>query len=186
MKIAIVGGAFNPPHIGHVILAQEVLELLKLDKAFFIPTNISPHKENNSIKADQRLELIKLAISGNKNFEALDVEIKRGGISFTIDTVKELKSNYPDDDFYLIIGSDIANSFSKWKDYQLLKQEVKVVVVNREKYPLKNKEGFIVVNITQLDTSSSQIRVKVKNNCSVRYLTGNKIAKYIQQYNLYK
>jgi len=186
MKIAILGGAFNPPHLGHLTVAQEVLEILGLDKVFFIPTNISPHKKNEEIDPNKRMEMVRLAISDNPKFQALDVEIKREGISFTIDTVRQLKTTYPEDEFYLITGSDLANSLSSWKDCQLLKKEVTIIVVNRQDYPLKEENSFELINITQLKVSSSQIRAKVKNNYSVRYLTGDKIANYIQQHNLYK
>ena len=186
MKIAILGGAFNPPHLGHLTVAQEVLEILGLDKVFFIPTNISPHKKNEEINSSQRIEMVKIAISDNSKFQALDIEVQREGVSFTIDTVKQLKVIYPDSEFYLVIGSDIANLFSSWKDYQLLKKEVTVVVVNRKSYPFKEKNNFRLLNITQLEISSSQIRDLVKNNRSVRYLTGDNIANYIQQHNLYK
>ena len=193
MKIGILGGAFNPPHIGHLILAQEILETLGLDKVFFIPTNISPHKQVSNADAESRLEMLRLATSGNKNFEVLDLEIKRGGTSFTIDTVRELKKNYSRDEFYLIIGSDLADTLSTWKNYQDLKKEVKIAVANRKEYPFgdlslaeKDKDSYLAVNIRQIEISSSQIREMVKNKRSIKYLVSENVEDYIQQHNLFQ
>ena len=88
MKIGILGGAFNPPHIGHFIIAQDILDALKLDKVFFVPTNLSPHKGSNGVSGQVRLDMVELAISGNEAFQVLDLEITRGGTSFTIDTIR--------------------------------------------------------------------------------------------------
>ena len=186
MKIGILGGAFNPPHIGHLIIAQDILDVLKLDKVFFIPANSSPHKKNNAVDGQLRLEMVKLATAGNEAFEVLDVEIERGGTSFTIDTVRELAKKYPEDEFYLIIGSDLANEFSSWKNYQDIKKEVKVVVANRKEYPLDKKSAHLVVDIRQIELSSSQIRELVKNESSIRGLVKREVADYIREHDLYK
>ncbi len=108
MKIGILGGTFNPVHIGHLILAEEVREKLKLDKIIFIPTALPPHKDNMDIApAGDRLKMLKLAIKGNKFFGVSDIEIKRKGRSYTIDTIKELKNKFVNDELYFIIGSDL-------------------------------------------------------------------------------
>ncbi len=185
MKIGILGGAFNPPHIGHLVLAKEILEKVKLDKIFFIPTNISPHKESEGVGANERLKMVQLAIAGNKYLEALDLEIKRGGISYTIDTLNELKKKYPDDEFYLIIGSDLANNFSSWKDYKDIGKLAKIVVAKRDDYPLKSKDDFIVVNITQIDSSSSQIRELIKQKKPIDKLVPAKVLEHIKKHNLF-
>ena len=118
MKIGILGGTFNPPHLGHSALAIEAVEQLKLDKVLFVPTNIPPHKDIDNSDISSRRDMLKIVIAGNNKFEIEDCEIKRGGTSYTIDTVRELKKKYPDDQPYLIVGSDLANDFSSWKDYQ--------------------------------------------------------------------
>jgi nicotinate-nucleotide adenylyltransferase len=186
MKIGILGGAFNPPHIGHLVLATQILERVKLDKVFFIPTNISPHKESENVSADDRLKMVQLAVSDNKAFKVLDLEIKRGGVSYTIDTIKELKSKYPGDEFYLIIGSDLANNFSSWKDSKELDRIAKIVVAQRDNYPLKIENDFIVVNITQIDLSSSQIRELIKKEKPIDKLVPAKVLDYIKKHKLYK
>lgn len=173
-------------HIGHLVIAEGVLSSLELDKIFFIPTNISPHKENGMVSAEHRLKMLELALSRNKNFEALDLEIKRGGVSYTIDTVKELKNKYPDDELYLIVGSDLANAFSSWKDSGELKKAVKVVVACRDTYPLKQKDSFIIVKITQVDVSSSAVRKALKQGRSIKGLVNGDVVGYIEKHNLYK
>ena len=186
MKIGILGGAFDPPHNGHLVIAQDTLDAFKLDKIFFIPTNISPHKENGGITGEMRLEMVKLAISGNDAFEVMDLEIRRGGTSFTIDTVRELKKRYPEDEFYLIVGSDLANAFSSWKDSQELKGELKIIVANRKEYPLKDKNLYLVVDIRQVEVSSSGVRKLLKEGRSIECLAEKNVVDYIQKHNLYK
>ncbi len=186
MKIGILGGTFNPPHTGHLIIAQDILDALKLDKVFFVPTSTSPHKKNNGVDGQARLGMVKLATSGNEAFGILDLEIERGGTSFTIDTVRELKKRYPEDEFYLIIGSDLANEFSSWKNYEDIKKEVKVVVANRREYPLDKRSPYLVVDIRQIELSSSQIRELVKKGSSIKGLVKEEVANYIQEHNFYK
>ncbi|UCG35672.1 MAG: nicotinate-nucleotide adenylyltransferase [Candidatus Omnitrophota bacterium] len=186
MKIGILGGTFNPPHMGHLVLAQEVLDKLKLDKIFFIPTNIPPHKENEGIETKHRLAMVSLSMEANDSFELIDVEIKRGGISYTIDTLRQLIQQFPHDEFYLIVGSDLANDFSSWKEQQELKKLAKIVVACRDKYPLKKQDDFIVLDIIQINISSSQIRGLVKKGHSIRYLVPEAVASYIEEHHLYR
>jgi nicotinate-nucleotide adenylyltransferase len=185
MKIGILGGTFNPPHIGHLILAQEVKEKAGLDKVLFIPTNIPPHKESYNVDAHHRINMVKLAIAGNKDFAVSDIEIKRGGISYTIDTVRELKTIYPQAKFYLIAGSDLANAFPTWKYFDQLRRAITIIVVRRKEYPLKNKDQFPIINVFPMGIASSKIRNLVKQGLSIRYLVNDKIAGYIKQHKLY-
>ncbi|MFH1504701.1 MAG: nicotinate-nucleotide adenylyltransferase [Candidatus Omnitrophota bacterium] len=184
-SIGILGGTFNPPHIGHLVIAQDILEALELDRVFFIPTNISPHKETGNAGAAQRLEMTRLTIAENENFKVLDLEIKRGGTSYTVDTVRKLKDNYPNDELYLIVGSDLANTFSSWKDIQELKKLAKIVAAQRKNYPLKEKDSFLIVNIRQVDISSSRIRDLVKKGKSIRGFVKQGVVEYINQHRLY-
>ncbi|MEI8349105.1 MAG: nicotinate-nucleotide adenylyltransferase [Candidatus Omnitrophota bacterium] len=185
MKIGIIGGTFNPPHVGHLILAQEVCQKLQLDKIFFIPTNIPPHKESHNVQAGDRLNMTRLATVGESRFEVLDLEIKRGGVSYTIDTVRELKNQYPKTGFYLIVGSDLANDFPTWKYFEGLKKAVQIVVAKRRAYPLEKKNNFIVVDIVQMGISSSHIRGLIKKGFSVKYLVTDQVARYIRKHRLY-
>lgn len=186
MKLGILGGTFNPPHIGHLILACEVQQKLGLDRIFFIPTNIPPHKESHNVDADHRLRMVKLAIEGNLPFEVLDLEIKRGGVSYTIDTVRELKIRHPRGEFYLIVGSDLANDFPTWKYFAGLRKAVKIVVAKRRAYPLRIKDNFIKLDIVEMGISSSYIRGLIKKGFSIKYLVSDNVFAYIEKYKLYK
>ncbi|MDD4183621.1 MAG: nicotinate-nucleotide adenylyltransferase [Candidatus Omnitrophica bacterium] len=186
MRIGILGGTFNPPHVGHLILAQEVAQKLSLDKIFFIPTNIPPHKESHNVNGRDRLSMVKLTIKGDRRFEALDLEIKRGGVSYTIDTVRELKNKFKRAQFFLIVGSDLANDFPTWRYFENLKKAVNIVVAKRRAYPLKTKNRFIIVQIVQMGISSSYIRGLIKKGFSVKYLVIDSVAEYIEKHKLYK
>jgi nicotinate-nucleotide adenylyltransferase len=186
MKIGILGGTFSPPHLGHSALAIEALEHLKLDRVLLIPTNISPHKDNDSTSILKRLDMVKIMISSDQRIKIEDCEIKRGGTSYTIDTVRELKKKYPGDEFYLIVGSDLANDFSSWKSFPELKKETRIVVGCRNNYPLKEKDNFILLDIAQFYISSSQIRELIKKGHSIRHLVKDSVADYVEKHKLYK
>lgn len=186
MKLGILGGTFNPPHIGHLILAEEVRQQLSLSKVFFIPTNIPPHKEREDTSASHRLNMVNLAIEDNNFFEASDIEIKRGGVSYSIDTVLELRKKYPEDEFYFIVGSDLVSTFSSWHKFARLKQETNIVIARRDNFSLLVEENnFIIVDITQVRLSSSEIRDKIKKGYFPRYLVPDKVLNYIKKHNLY-
>ncbi|MCF7916144.1 MAG: nicotinate-nucleotide adenylyltransferase [Candidatus Omnitrophica bacterium] len=186
MKIGILGGTFNPPHIGHLILAQEVLEQFSLDKIFFIPTNNPPHKRNKQLDSKQRFLMTKLAVSGNSKFHVLDLELKRKGKSYTVDTIAELKNKYPKDKFYLIIGSDLAKNFKSWRNPEKIKKMVTVIVAKRRGSSFRSSKEFKQVDITQIELSSSQIRARIKKEKTIKYLVPEAIENYINKNNIYK
>lgn len=185
MKIGILGGTFNPVHLGHLILAQEMQSQLKLDKVIFIPTNIAAHKEEIKVSAKDRLAMLKLAVSDNPFFEVSDLEIKRGGVSYTIDTVETLKKDYPEDKLFLIIGSDLAKDFSTWKQPEILKKEITIVVAQRKEYFFDQNKWFLALPVTQVAISSSLIRELIKKNISIKYLVPEAVLQYIKENNLY-
>ena len=185
MKIGILGGTFNPPHIGHLILAQTAKDVLHLDRVLFIPTNTPPHKNTDLIDAGIRLKMAELAVEGCPYFNVLDWEIKRGGISYTVDTLYQLKAAYPEEDLFVIIGSDLANNFHAWKDYRKVQALSKIVVARRKSIPLKSSKGFIVIDIINVEITSSLVRKYVKEGLSVRYLLPHKVFDYIEENKLY-
>ena len=185
MRIGILGGTFNPPHIGHLVLAQTARDVLGLDRVLFIPTNTPPHKKTRLIDAKERFKMVKLAIKGCSYFQALDWEIKRGGISYTIDTLQQLRTKYPRADLFIIIGSDLANTFHTWKDYRKIQALSKIVVAKRKSNPLKNSKGFIALDIINIEITSSLVRKSIKKGLSVRYLLPKKVFDYIKRNGLY-
>jgi nicotinate-nucleotide adenylyltransferase len=188
MKIGILGGTFNPIHIGHLILAEEIREKLGLDKIVFVPTFIPPHKSSADVAEPRhRLAMIKAAIKGNKYFGVSDAEIKRKGPSYTIDTLKEFKDRYPGYDMYFITGSDLLNYLDAWKDLDQIITMVKFVVATRPGYPLEKIPSYIkTVDIRAVDISAFEIRQRVKEGKSFRYLVPEVVFGYIEKHSLYK
>ena len=188
MKIGILGGTFNPVHIGHLILAEEAREKIGLDKVIFVPTNLPPHKdEADVISAADRFKMIRLALKGNKHFLVSDVEIKRQGRSYTIDTLKSLKEKYPQDELYFIIGSDLLNYLAEWKDLGDILKMVKFVVATRPGYALEKIPAYITtLPIRAVDISGFDVRTRVRAGKSFRYLLPETVFKYILKKRLYK
>lgn len=186
MKIGILGGTFNPPHIGHIILAQEAQLRLGLDKIFFIPTNIPPHKASKEADSKHRFNMVQLMIEGEDCFAVMDLELKRGGVSYTVDTVRQLKAQFPQDDFVLIFGSDLANDFYKWKRFDELKRAVKIVVAQRKETLFKDKNDFSVIDIIQIGISSSMIRERIREGKPIKNLVKDNVFQYIKEHRLYE
>ena len=188
MKIGILGGTFNPIHIGHLILAEEAREKLGLDKVIFVPTFLPPHKVTSDIApASDRLTMIKLAIRSNKYLIVSDSEIKRNGRSYTIDTIKEFKEKFGSDDLYFIIGSDLLKYLEEWKDLNEIIKMVKFIAATRPGYPLERIPSYInTLPIRAVDISAFEIRECVKENKSFRYLLPERVFDYIKKRGLYK
>lgn|SRR3989338_908081 len=188
MKIGILGGTFNPIHIGHLILAEEVREKLKLDRIIFVPAYLPPHKDNSDIaKAPDRLKMVKLAIKGNRFFSVSDLEIKRDGRSYTIDTIKQFKEIYLEDELYFIIGSDLLKYLNEWKDLAQIIKMVKFIVATRPGYRLEEIPAYIsTVAIRAVDVSGYEIRKAIKDNNSFRYLVSDPVFSYINKKGLYR
>ncbi|MEW6101096.1 MAG: nicotinate-nucleotide adenylyltransferase [Candidatus Omnitrophota bacterium] len=188
MKIGILGGTFNPIHIGHLILAEEAREKLFLDRVIFVPAYLPPHKDNSDIApAEKRLSMVKLSVRGNKNFSVSDIEIKRDGRSYTIDTIKALKSKFPHDELYFIIGSDLLNYLDEWKDLGDIIKMVKFIAATRPGYPLEKIPSYIsTLPIRAVDISGFEIRKAIREGKSFRYLVSDAVYKYIQKRKIYK
>lgn len=200
-KTGIFGGAFDPVHNGHVHLAKEAISQLKLRRLLIIPTYESPHKSTKLLPFEQRAEMCRLAFSGigegythgSCKIEISDIEQKMGGISYTINTLRELKKLYPDERFYLIIGGDMLFSFTKWYKYESILKESTVCAAARggdnfaDMLEFANEVGRIKVIPTEsVDISSTEIREKLKNNESVSGLVPESVEKYIAENGLFK
>jgi len=188
MKIGILGGTFNPVHIGHLILAEEVREKLALDKIIFVPTALPPHKDNfNIASAKDRLKMLKLAVASNKFFTVSDIEIKRQGRSYTIDTLKEFRTKYQQDELYFIIGSDLLKYLGEWKDLTQILAMVKFIAATRPGYALERIPPHIkTLAIRAVDVSGFEVRQCVAQNKSFGYLVTDKVFDYIKRKKLYR
>jgi nicotinate-nucleotide adenylyltransferase len=131
VRIGILGGTFDPIHVGHIGAARVAMQCARLDRVLFIPSATPPHRGPAEADARQRLETTRLAIGDVKGFEVSDLEVRRGGKSFTSDTILELKRTHPDDELFLILGWDAARLFSTWHQPERIRAEASVVVVGR-------------------------------------------------------
>ncbi|MDO9464183.1 MAG: nicotinate-nucleotide adenylyltransferase [bacterium] len=193
MRIGIMGGTFNPIHYGHLVSASEVCSKFKLDKVIFVPSSINPLKNtSNLVGAHHRLKMIKLAIADNPRFEDSDIEIKRGGASYTIDTIKTFVKKYGKDvNIYFIIGTDAFLEINSWASPDALLRMCKFIVTTRPGYDIKEaklvfKKYIEIMKITYLKISSSDIRERIKSGTPIRYLLPKKVEDYIQKHELYK
>lgn len=189
-RIGIMGGTFDPVHIAHLVIAQEVLEKLKLRQVWFVPSFIPPHKKDNRVsKPQHRLKMLKLATENDKRFSISDVELKRKGISYTVDTLKELSLSNPGIKLYLILGVDNLKYLSTWKEPEEVYGLAQVVLVRRPGYrlPSGNRwvEKAVTIEAPLWEVSSSQIRERVKAGLSISYWVPEKVRKYIEKHKLY-
>jgi len=187
-RIGILGGTFNPPHLGHLVLAREVLNKLKLDKVLFIPAYIPPHKKIKDNNAYLRYRMVLLACKGNSKFEVSKIELERKTISYSVDTLQKLWNRYGKDiELFFIIGSDSLDELENWKDIDKILRLAKLIVVNRPGFPVKRVSSKIKqIKIPALDISSSMIRDRMRNSKSIRYLVPELVRKFIIKNKLYK
>jgi len=189
-KIGIFGGTFDPIHMGHLITAQSVREIRELDKIIFIPAFISPHKTSaDASSTEHRANMIKIAIEDVPFFEYSDIEIKKGGISYTVDTLSELKKVY--DEIEFIVGYDNIFSFHKWKDPDDILKLAKIIVLKRKSSlppPFEDKyyHQAIFVQTRGIEISATDIRERVKNNQPIHFLVPQKVKEYIYEQKLYR
>ena len=193
IKTGVFGGAFNPVHKGHVRLAEEAVKQLKLKRLLIIPTYDSPHKETKLLPFEDRAEMCRRAFGHIEGVEISDIEVKLGGKSFTINTIRELKSLYPEDQFFLLIGGDMLFSFESWFKYESILKEAKVCAIARDEDSLvdmmeyANELGRIKVLPTKaIEISSTEIREKAARGEDISDLVPDGVAEYIAQNGLYR
>jgi nicotinate-nucleotide adenylyltransferase len=187
-RIGILGGTFNPPHLGHMVLAQESLRRLKLDKVIFIPAFMPPHKEVKGASARLRHKMVTLACKGNPRFEVSKIEIKRRAVSYSVDTLRKLRSRYGKGaQLFFITGSDSLEALGSWKDINEILKLARFVVAARPDFPVgKLKRGITLIRIPAIGVSSTMIRDRLRLSQPVRYLVPEVVRKFIKEKRLYK
>lgn len=190
-----LGGTFDPIHFGHLNLAIEMLEKHKLDRIFFCPASHSPEKIDQPIaSADQRFTMVRLAIEPISSFSVTNLELQRSGPSYTIETIRQLKMEYPEADFHLILGEDLLKGLTNWKDVEVLFQLAPPLVGSRHqslsvtwklfsRFKKKICEGFTPIPL--LDISSSALRKRLKEGAYCGHLIPAKVLDYIERNHLY-
>ena len=212
MKIGILGGTFNPIHIAHLRIAEEVRDRFDLVQVVFVPAAAPPHKPLvDDLPFASRYEMVRLSIAGNPSFDLSDIEGRRGGKSYSVDTLRALRSERPDDELFFIIGSDSFIDFGSWHEYATIFSLCNIVVVERPGAPVAAPDNALPVSIAHefcyyaaekrlahrsgysiyylegvpLDISSSAVRELARLGRSVRYLVPEAVEHYIKEQRLY-
>lgn len=213
LRVGLFGGSFNPIHIGHLRAAEEVREAQRLDRVLFIPAALPPHKRTHQLATpQQRLEMVRLAIAGNPYFRVSDIELRRSGRSYSVDTLRELRQKFPNWHLYFIVGSDAFAEIHTWKEFEQLFALAHFVVVSRPGGPvaplprllpvvtrrafwyappglqLVHESGHRVTfqPITGFDVSATTIRRHLKRGRSIRYLVPAAVEQYIARHQIYQ
>jgi nicotinate-nucleotide adenylyltransferase len=209
--IGIYGGTFDPVHFGHLRPALDVLQVLQLDQVRFIPCGIPPHRSSPLATAQQRAQMVQLAIAAQPKFVLDDREITRQGKSYMVDTLMSLRQEFATTDLCLIVGIDAFNEFDSWKDWQTIINTTKLVIAHRPSYPLKEQRwkpalseyvaqhqqtdtaqfgecrapAVFFCPVTQLEISSTRIRESLSAGLEATYLLPASVIEYIRQHKLY-
>jgi nicotinate-nucleotide adenylyltransferase len=193
MLVGIMGGTFDPIHTGHLIAAERARVGAGLDQVWFMPTNVSPHK-SNAPKAStlQRWDMVCRAVESNPHFHPTDIEIQKGGVSYSIDTIELLCERYPDVEFLYIIGADMVQYLPKWHRIEDIVRKIRFVglarpgyVLDQETLPAAMHARLQVVSMPLVGISSSAIREERRNGGSIRYLVPDRVYEYIEVNGLY-
>jgi nicotinate-nucleotide adenylyltransferase len=196
LRVGILGGAFNPPHIGHLVCAQESLIQLELESVLFVPVGEAPHRElENDPGPETRLEMVELAIEDDDRFAGSRMEIDRDGPSYTSDTLRELHAAQPDDEHVLILGGDQAAALPEWHEPEQVLELAQVAVIERSNWSrnavgirvgrLKGAERIRYLDMPVIQVSSSSIRRRIAAGLPIRYLVPDRVASFIDSKDLY-
>lgn len=198
-KIGILGGTFDPIHIAHLILAENAYEQFDLETILIMPTYVPPHKLNKEVtSAQHRTKMVQLAIEDNKHFKLSTIELERGGLTYTSDTLSELTANNPENEYYFIIGADSLSQIEEWYKPQIIMQNAVLLVAVREHMEIETIEEMInelkekyqakiyLLRTSNMDISSSMLRKKVAAGENIKYYVPKDVEKYIYQNHLYR
>ncbi len=192
MPVGFMGGTFDPIHVAHLIIAEHVLDRLDLSRVVFLPSARPPHKRDDEIAAlSHRLEMVRLAIEDNPRFQVSDLEARRPDRSYTIDTIRRLRSEHADEgELHFIIGADSLAQFLTWKDPLDLLSECRFVVAPRPGVSFADADPRVLDRVILLDMpafeiSSSDVRERLRQGRSIRYLVPDEVRAYIGEKNLY-
>ncbi len=197
-KIGIMGGTFNPIHNGHLFLAEHAYEQAGLDYVLFMPTLNPPHKAGMTVEsAEHRLNMVRLAIQSNPHFMMSDLELQRQGITYTSDTLKALKNEEPENEYYFIVGADSLMMMAKWMEPQTVFNLSTILAGAREQYSveqLKEQAAYlentyngkiILLDMPLIEISSENIRERVIKGKSIQYYVPDEVVSYMKEHHLY-
>jgi nicotinate-nucleotide adenylyltransferase len=196
-ELGVLGGTFNPPHIGHLVMLDEAIDQLGLDRILLIPVSQPPHKEvPDDPGADVRLELCRRAVAGDDRLAVCALEIERGGASYTADTLRALHEREPEHQLTFIVGGDMAQSFPSWREPEAILELARLAVAEREGLqradiarrltPLHDGSRVAFFDMPRIDVSSSAIRERVAAGRTIRHLVPAEVAREIERRDLYR
>ena len=195
MRIGVFGGTFDPPHVGHLILAADAFEALRLDKLIFVPARAQPLKvERPAVaSANDRLEMVRLAIGDDPRYSVDDTEISREGLSFTVDTLEGLSSRFEGAQLFLLLGEDSLSTFDRWKKPERIRGLATLAVMYRARSrgastrsrPSLKRKGVETLSTRQVDVSSTEIRQRLSEGKSIRGFVPESVEKFIASRRLY-
>ena len=196
MRVGILGGAFNPPHLGHLVCAQEALVQLELDRVVFVPVGDAPHRTlDDDPGPEARLEMVELAMADDERFVTSRIEMDREGPSYTADTLEQLRAEAPDDELFLILGGDQAAALASWHEPEKVLERATLAVFERMSWGrnaiiikigrMPGAERVRYLDMPLIQVSSSSIRRRVREGVPIRFLVPDKVVEYIATNELY-
>ncbi|GIO98039.1 putative nicotinate-nucleotide adenylyltransferase [Paenibacillus lautus] len=192
MKVGIMGGTFDPIHIGHMLAAECARDAYDLEEVWFMPSHIPPHKEDAGVTGLMRLEMTAEAVADHPSFRTLDWEVKRGGVSYTVDTVRELRETYPEHAFSFIIGADMVAYLPKWNRIGELADMLTFIGLNRpgtklsvDDLPDFLQKVVVTAEMPLIEISSTMIRSRAASGSSIRYMVPDRVYDYIVRSGIY-
>lgn len=198
MRLAMFGGSFDPPHVGHLLAAEDAFDSLSLDRIVFVPAATQPLKAGLTVAgADHRLAMVQLLVEGDIRFDVSTVELERRGLSFTVDTLAHFAEQYPAAERFLLMGADVLATFAKWKQPERVLQLARPVILERardaetdrpEGAPIPGVDESDVLRLPtrRIDVSSTEIRERVRLGKSIRGFVTDRVAAYIARHGLYR
>ncbi len=196
MRIGVFGGTFDPPHVGHLILAADAFEALRLDRLVFVPARAQPLKVDRPAiaSAAERLEMVRLAVAGDARYAVDDTEINREGLSFTVDTLEALSARFEGSQFFLLLGEDSLASFDRWRKPDRIRELATLAVMYRPRpgggtktsRPSSKRKGVETLSTRQVDVSSTEIRQRLSDGKSIRGFVPESVEKFIASRRLYQ
>lgn len=189
MRQGIFGGTFDPPHLGHLVVAQDAWSALGLDRVVFIPAAVPPHKRGRITPAELRLEMLRAATAGDERFEVSDLELRRPGPSYTVDTLRELRERDPTCALFLLLGADQFIEFHTWREAEEIARLATLVVLSRGGLDTGSPRIAVphrVLPVTRIDISATEIRRRVQAGEPIRYLVPRGVEEIVEREGLYR
>lgn len=181
VRLGVFGGTFDPPHIGHRVVAQDVIEGLRLDRLLVVPAGRPPHREG-VLDPESRLGLARTAFAGDDRIRVIDVEVRRPGPSYTVDTLEWVRAEYSPDELYLVIGADQLTAFGEWKNPERILELARLVVMARSGEVRTEAEiPHEWIEVTRVDLSSTRIRRRLEEGRSIRYMVPESIRPAVER-----